>query len=624
MSGFQKIPEEILEEIKNKSDIVEVVEQYVTLSKKSGSNYFGLCPFHGEDTPSFSVAPGKQIFYCFGCHKGGDVIHFIREIEKISYIEAVRLLAARAHVHIPENEDPEQQKRDRLRERVIAANTEAARHFYRNLSSPAGALAVDYLRRRGIDGQTAQRFGLGYAVDAWQYLYDHLRQSGFRPEELAQTGLFKQNRNGGWYDLFRGRLMFPIIDTMGRVIAFGGRILGDEGPKYLNSPETIVYTKGQTLYAMNLAKQTRENSFVLVEGYMDVIAMHQAGIDHAVGVLGTALTEQQLKLLRRYSNELILCFDADRAGQNAAMRSFDLLRGRDFQVKVLVVPDGKDPDEYIRTKGADRFRAILKDALPWLTYLLKRAEVQTAYNGTVDQVRLMEALYPVMDMIDSEVQLKLFAAQVAEVAARMTPDEVIKDYERYRRGQRAAGNRRQRTLDTAEMVRLHPETGADLSVGPAEPMATRLNAAELALLVLLTRNPSIAAQLDFVPSAVEFTDFKDSGFAAQALKLLACGQMDQTRMLELAGRYQCENTNLRDRFSEQLYALPEAYHEADMVRDGNRIAARIRLDYLRGQRNAVSHRIDDPDLDKQSRAALTQDRERYTEQIMNLRRLHRL
>ncbi|HHX38137.1 MAG TPA: DNA primase, partial [Clostridiaceae bacterium] len=336
MANFRHIPADILEEIKIKNDIVEVVEQYVNLTKKTGANYFGLCPFHNEKTPSFSVSPSKQLFYCFGCHKGGNVINFIQEIEKVPYGQAARILAERSQVRLPESGDEEQRQRDHLRQRIVMANTEAARHFYLNLRSAKGNEAVQYLKDRGISGRTIVSFGLGYATAGWQDLYDHLIDEGYTEDELRLTGLFRENKHGNLYDLFRERLMFPIIDTMGRIVAFGGRILDDSHPKYINSPETPVYHKGQILYGLNVAKRTQAKAFVLVEGYMDVLALHQAGFDQTVGVLGTALTQSQVRLLRRYRDRVIVGFDADEAGQQAVSRSFELLEQSNFHISVLV------------------------------------------------------------------------------------------------------------------------------------------------------------------------------------------------------------------------------------------------------------------------------------------------
>ena len=278
MAAERGIPQSIVDEIKNRNDIVAVVEQYVRLSKRSAANLFGLCPFHSENTPSFSVAPEKQIYYCFGCHKGGDVIHFIMDIEKVGYLDAYRRLADRAGVHIPEPEDAGYRKRAERETLLYKINAAAAAHFYLNLTeSPKGKAASAYLARRGITGGTIRKFGLGFAADDWEDLWKRLRNKGFDAEVLSGSGLFRQGRDGP-YDLFRNRIMFPIFDALGRVVAFGGRVMDDSQPKYINSPESAVYTKGRHLYALNFAKKSKEGSLIIVEGYMDAIAMHQAGV----------------------------------------------------------------------------------------------------------------------------------------------------------------------------------------------------------------------------------------------------------------------------------------------------------------------------------------------------------
>ena len=281
------IPEQIVEEIRARNEIVSVVEQYVRLEKRSGANFFGLCPFHREDTPSFSVSPGKQIFYCFGCHKGGNVVNFIMEIEKCSYPESLRLLAERAGIEIPAADDEQERQRSELLASLYAIMLEAARYYYKVLQGPDGADARAYLTKRGILESTRRKFGLGCASGEWDGLYRHMQSKGFANADLLlKSGLFRKGRNDGFYDLFRGRLMFPIFDVLGRVVAFGGRVLDDSQPKYINSPETPLYTKGRHLYALNIAKSSRDKHLVIVEGYMDALSMHQAGIDCAVAALG--------------------------------------------------------------------------------------------------------------------------------------------------------------------------------------------------------------------------------------------------------------------------------------------------------------------------------------------------
>lgn len=412
----RRIPENIIEEIKAKSDIVDIVSSYVSLTKKTGQNMFGLCPFHHEKTPSFSVSVLKQMYYCFGCHKGGDVIHFIMDIEHMSYPEAIRFLGDRCGVHVPEDHEGDErwQEEKEKRDRLYALNTEAARYFYQSLQGAEAAPARKYMQKRGISRSMAISFGLGYAPDRWQGLLDHLSAKGYSLAEAEASGLFKKNRKGGLYDLFRGRLIFPIIDVMGRIVAFGGRVLDDSLPKYLNSPETAVYTKGRHLYGLNIAKKTREKRLLLVEGYMDCLSLHQAGIDHAVASLGTALTEQQAALLRKYREEIVLGYDMDRAGRMAVIRNIDVLRDKGAKPFVLQLPEAKDPDEYIRSHSADEFRFLLSESVNGLDYKFIYAKQQATKDGKLNKIRYQETAADLLLDIKNPVLRALYLPRVAE------------------------------------------------------------------------------------------------------------------------------------------------------------------------------------------------------------------
>ena len=311
------IPEKFITELTDRSDIVDVVSSYVRLSKRSGSNQFGLCPFHSEKTPSFSVSADKQIYHCFGCGKGGGVISFIMEIESLSYPEAVEFLARRAGMQMPQEENSAE---SRKKARMLALNKDAARFFYEQLSTPGGEAAVEYMIRRGISPQVAKRFGLGAAPEGWDNLRTAMRAKGYSDFDMFDAGLVKRGKNGGFYDAFRNRLMFPIIDVRGNVIGFSGRILGDGEPKYLNSPETLVFNKSRNLFALNLAKKSKSGYIILSEGNIDVVSLHQAGFDSAVASLGTSLTPEQARMISRYANEVIIAYDSDSAGMKAAAR----------------------------------------------------------------------------------------------------------------------------------------------------------------------------------------------------------------------------------------------------------------------------------------------------------------
>ena len=393
-------PQRFLDELIDRSDIVDLVSSYVALTKKGG-NYFGLCPFHNEKTGSFSVAPDKQIYYCFGCHHGGGAIQFAMEIENLSFPDAVRFLAKRANMDVPEdNADREESRR---RQRVLALNKDAARWFYQNLSRPEGAAAAAYLERRKITRKTAVNFGLGASLDGWDSLLTAMQEKGYTKADLLAAGLVVQNKKGRLYDKFRSRLMFPVIDVKGDVVAFGGRVLDKSEPKYMNTTETIVYSKRRNLYGINLAKKTKRPNFILCEGNIDVITLHQAGFDNAVASMGTALTMEQTKILSRYTKELVLCYDNDAAGQMATQKNIELLKDSEFTVRILQLPrrlaDGEyikqDVDDFIKFQGPAAFEAMLSGSANQMDYRmdavsakydLSNPEQKIAYGGEVSQL----------------------------------------------------------------------------------------------------------------------------------------------------------------------------------------------------------------------------------------------
>ena len=344
-------PQSFLDELIARNDIVDVVGGYVTLTSKGGS-YWGCCPFHSEKTPSFHVLPDKQFYHCFGCKKGGGVINFIMDMENLSYPDAVRFLAKRVNIPVPEDEDDGSAK---LRRRILELNREAARFYYDLLQKPEGAAVQAYLDKRQIRRPIAVRFGMGAAPDAWDTLLREMTARGYTKAELISAGLAVQSRNGHIYDKFRNRVMFPIINTSGKVIGFGGRVLDGSEPKYLNTPETPVFDKGRNLYGLNYAKNARTGNVIICEGYMDVIAMHSAGFTQAVASLGTALTQMQVNLLKRCAQDIVLSYDSDEAGVKAAKRAIGLIREAGLRGRVLNLAPYKDPDEFIKNEGRDAF-----------------------------------------------------------------------------------------------------------------------------------------------------------------------------------------------------------------------------------------------------------------------------
>ena len=423
------IPEKFIQDLVDRSDIVDVVSGYVRLSKRSGANMFGLCPFHSEKTPSFSVSPDKQIYHCFGCGKGGGVISFIMEIENLSYPEAIAFLAKRAGMPMPEETDSAE---GRKRARMLAVNKEAARWFYAQLSTPAGAPAVDYIRKRGISRAMVKNFGLGAAPDTWNSLRDAMREKGFTENELFEAGLIKRGRQGGFYDAFRNRLMFPVIDVRGNVIGFSGRILGDGEPKYLNSPETLVFNKSRNLFALNLAKKSKSGYIILSEGNIDVVSLHQAGFDSAVASLGTSLTAEQARLISRYTGEVIIAYDNDGAGLKASQRAIGILEKLDIKVRVLRMSGAKDPDEFIKAKGPEAFRKLLEGSENQMDYRLRAIREKYDLSVTEQKSDYLREAVDLLARLPDEVRRQVYAMDLAKELG-LPSDVIVADVERRRR-----------------------------------------------------------------------------------------------------------------------------------------------------------------------------------------------
>lgn len=407
------IDRSFLDELNARCDIVDVVSGYVPL-KRQGANYFGLCPFHNEKSPSFSVSPDKQIFHCFGCGAGGGVINFVMRAEGLEFRDAVRFLADRCGLKVPEDRaDPQAAHK---RDRALALMRDAGRFYYDTLWKPENAGVQQYFARRGLSRRTMNRFGLGYAPDSFHATIDAMKAKGYTREELVAVGLAVKNEKGHVYDKFRGRVMFPIIDVRGQVIAFGGRVMDDSKPKYLNSPETSIFHKGRNLFAVNLAKKTQRDYFILAEGYMDVIALHQAGFDSAVASLGTALTEEQARMIARYTKKIIISYDADGAGQAAAQRAIDILKKADLQVNVLRIPGAKDPDEYIKEKGAEAFRRLIERSEGHNAYRLEQIADKFDLEEDEQRVQFVQEAARMLATIDNPVEREIYAGRTAKLA----------------------------------------------------------------------------------------------------------------------------------------------------------------------------------------------------------------
>lgn len=424
------IPEQFVDELVSRTDIVDLVGSYVRLNKK-GNNYWGLCPFHSEKTASFSVSPDKQICYCFGCHKGGGAINFVMEVENLSFVDAVHNLAQRAGLQVPESDYDKGRKEKR--ERLLEMNKEAARYFHSQLYTPQGAQALDYLRRRGLSQNTLTNFGLGFAPDSWDGLLNVLAEKGYDKKLVLEGGLAVSNDKGRIYDRFRNRVMFPIIDVRGSVIGFGGRVMDDSKPKYLNSPEGPIYNKSRNLFALNIAKKTKAGRIILTEGYMDTIALHQAGFDCAVASLGTALTADHAQLLSRYTKEAVIAYDGDGAGVAAAQRAIPLLEKAGLKVKVLQMRGAKDPDEFIKTYGRDAFAKLLDESTNHIEYRLEKIRAKYDLSDDAQRIEFLHEATGLVASLSSAVEREVYggrAAQAAGISADAMAQEVKKELRR--------------------------------------------------------------------------------------------------------------------------------------------------------------------------------------------------
>ncbi len=448
-------PASFIDELIARNPIEDVVGQYVTL-KRSGGNLFGLCPFHGEKTASFSVAPEKGIYYCFGCHKGGGAINFMMEIEGLSYPDAVRNLAKRTGMEVPEDE--QYQSRYRQQERLWALMKEAGRFFHSQLYAPVGAEGLAYVQKRGLSKSILTQFGVGYAPNSWNALVDAMRKKGYTDQELRDADLVGE-KNGRIYDRFRNRIMFPIIDVRGNVIGFGGRVLDDSTPKYLNTSETIIFNKRKNLFGLNFAKKSKQDYIILVEGNIDVITLHQYGFDSAVASLGTSLTEEHATLLSRYTEQVVLTYDGDEAGQRAAKRAIPMLEKVGIKVKVLQMRDAKDPDEFLHKFGPDKFKLLLEDSSNRVEYQLNAIRKKFDLAQDEQRIQFVHEAAELISTLGSAVQREVYSHRVAD-AGKISFETMQMEVNKAFKRRMARERKKQEKLDMSPMQAIQPKTRA--------------------------------------------------------------------------------------------------------------------------------------------------------------------
>ena len=577
-------PAAFIDELIQRNPIEDVVGQYVSL-RRSGSNMFGLCPFHGEKTASFSVAPDKGMYYCFGCHKGGGSINFMMELEGLSYPDAVRALAKRVGMEVPEDE--QYQSRYKLQERLWALHKEAARFYHSQLFAPVGQQALSYAQKRGMPKSVLVNFGIGYAPDSWTALVDVLRKKGYTDEELKESGLVTvSKKDGSLFDRFRDRLMFPIIDVRGNVIGFGGRIMKDDpnAAKYLNSPETAIFNKRKNLFALNIAKKSKLDYIILVEGYMDAIALHQYGFDCAVASLGTALTEDGATLLSKYTEQVVLIFDGDTAGQNATQRAIPILEKTGLQVKVLQMKDAKDPDEFLKKFGADRFKLLLEESANRVEYQLNAIRRKYDIREDDQKVKYIHESAELISTLGSAVQREVYGHRVAE-AAGISFDALKLEVNKAFKSRVAREKKQQEKIDLTPAKNLQPKSRNIRYDNMKSAMA------EENLLAMVLKEPAL---LDVTAglSAVEFSS-KLLGRAYEQLRqrygeglevsVAVLADFDSEEMSHLAGISQRHTGPVDETALRDCVRIIQSEHQASTVAsDDDLMALRNKLKERKG------------------------------------------
>ncbi|MBQ8327703.1 MAG: DNA primase [Lachnospiraceae bacterium] len=542
-------PDELVEEIRAKNDIVDVVGSYVRLQKK-GSSYFGLCPFHNEKSPSFSVTPGKQMYYCFGCGAGGNVFTFIMEYENYSFQEAIKHLAEKAGVALPEVEyNEEMKKRESRRNRILEVNKEAAKYFYYQLRSEQGKIGYQYLAGRKLTAETMKQFGLGYANQYSDDLVKYLRSKGYSDSVLHDAGLVNVDEKHGMYDKFWNRVMFPIQDVNNKVIGFGGRVMGDAKPKYLNSPETIVFDKSRNLYGLNFARTSRKNNIILCEGYMDVIAMHQAGFNQAVASLGTAFTSGQANLLRRYTQEVLLIYDSDEAGTRAALRAIPILKEAGISAKVVNLKPYKDPDEFIKNLGTEAFQERLDNA----------------DNSFFFEIRVLESQFNLKDPEEKTNFHREIAKKLCEFSEEVERDNYLEAVaDRYHIG---FDNLRKLVINYATKTGLvaqaaKPKSGIKEKKGPEEAAKT----VQKLLLTWFTEEPAIFLKVQKYITPEDFTEEMYKKVAVRLFEDLSKQQVNPAAIISMFDN-EDEQREAASLFNTKLHELESKQEKENAFKD---------------------------------------------------------
>ena len=489
-------PDELVEEVRAKNDIVDVIASNVTL-KRSGRNFFGLCPFHKEKSPSFAVSPDKQIFHCFGCGAGGNVIHFISKIEGLDFKDTLEVLASRANIELPILDNYEDDKTAKLKSKVYEINKIAAEFYHNNLYKPTSKIAQEYIKNRKLDNNTLKSFLIGYSGN-FDELYQLLKQKGYTAEEMQASSLIKKSQDGKFMDSFRKRLMFPIQDVRERVIAFGGRVLDDSKPKYINSPENIVYSKGRNLFGLNVAKKYDTKKIIIVEGYMDAISLYQRGITNVVASLGTAMTEAQGRLLRRHSEQIILGYDADGAGQAAILRGMEILQNLGCDIRVLQIEGAKDPDEYVVKYGPERFLKCVENAISLVEFKVKILKKELNIENTNDKIKFLNEIAKVLAKITNQMEREIYIDKIAK-EYKISKEAIIAEINKIIYKQSTGSKKLEKKVVTMQEKKKENST---------QEISPDILKRENMVIYLLINEPQKAYEI--LKPVIELEDFKDN------------------------------------------------------------------------------------------------------------------
>lgn len=543
--------EEIIEEIIERNDVVDVVSDYVKI-KRRGKDYFGLCPFHREKTPSFSVVPSKQIYYCFGCGKGGNVINFISSIENVEYIDAIKMLADRASIDLPESNDGKERQRSGFIKKLININTEAARFYHAQLNKSPEGVAAKYIEQRKIKDSTAIRFGVGYAPDSWDALLNHLVAKGYEKKDIAAAGLVSKGRNGKYYDKFRNRIMFPIIDIRNRVIAFGGRLVSGEGPKYMNSPETPAYNKSNNLFGINIAKKSKAEKMIIVEGYMDCVMLHQAGFSNCVASLGTALTIRQARVLKKLVPEVIIAYDMDRAGRAATLRGLDMITSIGCGVKVLELPEGNDPDDYIRNNGGAAFEKLIESSLSLVEYKAKLLRKRFNIEEMDDRIKFLNGIAKAIAQVDNAIEREMYINRISS-AYKISAEAIEIEVKRHKGDESVPAPKSIRRLGTALQIDSEQEDRSFMSI-----VAIMCIRPELAGYTKQLLNPDFIDRESYAKMFVDILKRVDNKGVSDPALVMESLDDSERELFSAAVAYNETSDNLRRTLEEKIYLYKRA------------------------------------------------------------------